>query len=246
MSRRLRRTPGTDVYEPGFVRNLFQDMAATYGLVNVVSSLGFCQRWRARCVGQAPIRPGMAVYDLMCGMGECWPLIDNRLRGRGRLVGLDFSPAMCREARQTGRHLCTLSPALLEEDVLANSIPDASADCVISSFGLKTFSDEQKARLAREIARILRPGGSFSFLGISVPPAPLLRTPYMFYLKHVIPRIGQLFLGDPECYRLLGIYTEAFGDCRLMGRLMQRAGLLVEYRRFFFGCATSLVGRKPA
>jgi demethylmenaquinone methyltransferase/2-methoxy-6-polyprenyl-1,4-benzoquinol methylase len=35
----------------------------------------------------------------------------------------------------------------------------------------------------------------------------------MFYLKHIIPGIGRLLLGNPENYRMLGVYTEKFGNC---------------------------------
>ena len=50
--------PSQDIYEAQFVRTLFDDMAATYGITNFIASLGFCRRWRAQCVALASIRPG--------------------------------------------------------------------------------------------------------------------------------------------------------------------------------------------
>jgi ubiquinone/menaquinone biosynthesis C-methylase UbiE len=73
----------------------------------------------------------------------------------------------------------------------------ASADVVISSFGLKTFDRHQQLQLSQRVADLLRPGGVFSFVEISVPRFWLLRLPYMFYLNHIIPWIGRLFLGNP-------------------------------------------------
>ena len=186
----------------------------------------------------------MTVYDLMTGMGECWHLIHRSLGDDGRLVALDFSPEMCRRAAARRDRLPGLEVEIVEEDFLANSLPSSAADCVVSAFGLKTFSDRQKAVAASEIARLLKPGGVFSLLEISVPSRALLRGPYLFYLKRVIPRIGRLFLGNPDNYRLLGVYTEAFRDASRMGRLLAEAGLEVEHRSFFFGCATGLRGRK--
>ena len=234
------------LFKREFVSGLFEEMAATYGVTNFVSSFGFCQRWRKRCVELADIKPEMNVCDLMTGMGECWQLIGSRLSGEGRLVALDFCPEMCRRAEQRRAVVPDLSVNVLEEDFLANSIPSESADCVVSAFGIKTFSTDQKVVAAEHIQRILKPGGVFSLVEICVPKSPVLRLPYMFYLHHVIPFLGRLFLGNPDNYRLLGVYTAHFRNADLMRFTLGRAGLEVECRSLFFGCASVLYGRKPA
>ena len=81
-----------DIYNPTFVRDLFNEMSRTYGITNFISSFGFCKRWRGQCVAQVALRPGMIVCDLMTGMGECWPPITTALQARGQLFALDFSP----------------------------------------------------------------------------------------------------------------------------------------------------------
>lgn len=235
-----------DIYSPNFVRALFNEMSGTYGVTNFISSLGFCRRWRQQCVGLAPIRPGMTVYDLMTGMGECWHLIARRLEGSGRLLALDLSDAMCRRAMERREKFAGLPIDVVRDDFLVNRLPDASADAVVSCFGLKTFSESQRNVVAREINRILKPGGCFSLLEISVPTWAPLRRPYMFYLNHVIPLIGKLMLGNPDNYRMLGVYTANFGSCATMQAALADCGLDVELRRFFFGCATALCGSKPA
>jgi ubiquinone/menaquinone biosynthesis methyltransferase len=235
-----------EIYQPAFVKRLFNEMAATYGITNYISSFGFCERWREQCVAQAALQPGMVVCDLMTGMGECWGPIQRRLGFEGRLIALDFSQEMCRRGREHCGRFSPLPIQIYEENVLANSIPDASVDRVVSSFGLKTFAPEHQQALAEEIYRILKPGGIFSLLEISVPRQALLRWPYMFYLKHAIPLIGRLLLGNPDNYRLLGRYTEGFGDSRAMGEQLRAAGLTVTCRDYFFGCASGVHGVRPA
>ena len=134
---------------------------------------------------------------------------------------------------------------VLEADALASALAAGSIDCVIATFGLKTLNDEQKDRFAQEIARVLKPNGHFSLLEISVPRQRLLRLPYLFYLKQIIPLIGKLLLGNPDNYRMLGIYTEQFQSCERMGYALQAAGLQVRVKSFFFGCATGVYGYKP-
>ncbi len=233
-----------DIYDPNFVKGLFNEMSKTYGITNYISSFGFCERWRRQCIELAPLAPGMIVYDLMTGMGECWNLINQKLKNEGKLVALDISEVMCSQASRQREQVPALDVSLLNEDFLNNSLSDNSAHCVISSFGIKTFSDDQKVVVAEQIARILKPGGSFSLLEISVPKQPLLRPPYMTYLKYCIPLTGKLFMGNPDNYRMLGVYTERFKDCRLMKSLLEQAGLRVELKDLFFGCATALCGTK--
>jgi ubiquinone/menaquinone biosynthesis methyltransferase len=244
MASRMSTSPD-DLYRPEFVRGLFNEMAGTYGVVNLIASFGFCVLWRRQCTGQLEIRPGEVVFDLMSGMGELWPAVAARIGHGSRLCAIDFSPAMCARSRQTAERLTGIDVELREEDILHNSIPDGVADVVLSTFGLKTFTREQRARLAREVARVIRPGGRLSLLEISVPASVLLRWPYMFYLKYIVPLIGRLMLGNPDNYRLLGVYTSRFRDCSEFAAQCTDAGLRVQMRRFFFGCATAVVGEKP-
>lgn len=234
-----------DIYQPSFVQNLFDEMSQSYGMTNLISSFGFAKRWREQCVQHAQIAPGMTVCDMMTGMGECWPLITGRMQSQGDFIALDFSHAMCRRARMKQAQFSHQRITVLEEDALANSIPAESVDCVISTFGLKTLADPQEQQFAHEIARMLKPGGSFSLVEITLPQSPLLRTPYLFYLKQIIPLIGRLLLGNPDNYRMLGIYTQRFESCAPMASYLRDAGLEATLQPFFFGCASGVHGQKP-
>jgi len=185
------------LYDPAFVRGLFNEMARTYGAVNLVSSFGFAARWRTQCLARLPVRPGWAVVDLMTGMGELCPELARRLGGAGTVRAVDLSPEMCRRARRQARRWPG-RVEVIEGDALEADLPAGSADAVVSSFGLKTFSDRQLGRLVDQVARLLKPGGWFSFVEVSVPPARWVRRPYMFYVKRVIPLIGRAFLGNPD------------------------------------------------
>jgi len=233
--------PARDIYNPIFVRDLFDEMSGTYGAVNLLSSFGFSARWRKQCADEIRFAPNQTIMDLMSGMGEMWPSIIARSDNSRRLQAIEFSPQMCRHACEK---YSGLDIELLEVDVLENRVPDSSVDVITSGFGLKTFSDEQKVTLANQIARMLKPGGQLSMIEISVPNLAPLRLLYMVYLKFVIPLIGQLFLGNPDNYRMLGVYTEAFRDCTKMTECLNAAGLAVSQKQYFFGCATGIIGRK--
>lgn len=92
----------------------------------------------------------------------------------------------------------------------------------------------------------MKPGGSFSFVEISVPPFPLIRGAYTLYLKWLIPWLGRALLGNPDSYRMLGTYTEAFDNAKRFSGCLKGAGLEVTLVSYFFGCATGVRGSKPA
>ena len=227
-------------YDPAFICKLFDEMAATYGRINLISSFGFTVRWRRQVVRDLPLASADCVVDLMSGMGELWHLLAKELPSSARVVGVDISPEMTRRANRQWHFPVEIRVA----DVLTWRSDAAFADVVVSSFGLKTFDREQQHLLAQTVARILKPGGTCSFIEVSVPPFAALRAAYMFYLKRIIPIVGRVMLGNPDCYRMLGAYTEGFGNAAYFADCLDDAGLDVTPTAHFFGCATGVRGVK--
>ena len=228
-------------YDDEYVRSLFDRMGRSYNFVNMVSSFGFSRWWREQCVQLSKIQPGDQVCDLMAGGGECWRPI---LRRTDALVSIDFSTVMVE--RQVGlRSRLSAAVDVRCENALESSLKSESLDVIVCVFGLKTLDSPGLARLATEVARVLKPGGRFSFLEISRADQWWAGPLYRWYLSSVIPTIGKLCLGDIDCYRMLGKYTNAFGSCEVVLPHFERAGLDCRLHQHFFGCATSITGRKP-
>ena len=245
MDRQDRQPEATDWgrYDPGFVRALFDEMSRSYERVNVLTSFGFSRRWRRQAVGSVEAARGEEILDAMTGMGEGWRYLLPAVGRAGRIVAVDLSTGMLRGARREALRLGATNIEVIEGDALDTGLADASVDRVICLFGLKTLSPDQQRRFATEIRRVLRPAGSYSLIEVSVPPNRLLRAAYLFYLTRVIPLLGRLLLGNPDNYRMLGWYTERFGDARAVQPVFEAAGLDATVVSYFFGCATGLVGR---
>ncbi len=233
-----------DRYSNEFVKSLFNEMSKTYGVVNLLASFGFAHFWRRDCIKQIANKNHIQVIDLMAGMGENFSLILRTAPSVTRIQAIDFSSAMVEGMRRRIQHWPPQTIHILEEDVLHSSLASQSADAVYCSFGLKTLTTQQRQLLAKVVKDLLKPGGEFSFIEISVPKLLILRAVYLFYLRYLIPVVGYVCLGNPDNYRMLGFYTENFGDSRQFAIFLQEQGLEVNLTNHFFGCATGVRGRK--
>ena len=233
-----------DVYADAFVESLFDTMSGSYSRMNYITSFGFSEIWRRQCVEAVSIQPGKVTVDLLSGKGECWKSIFKRSDQNSKLIAIDFSDEMNKGAEERKQKYPQHDIKILNENVFDNSIQSNSADFVVSGFGLKTFNDQQLGQLAQEIERILKVGGKFSLIDISVPKGKGLKMFFMFYLKNIIPILGKIFLGNPDSYRMLGIYTTQFGNAEKVAKIFNQHKFEVEYVPYFFGCASGITGTK--
>jgi len=232
------------IYESKFVEELFDNMSGSYSRINYITSFGFSERWRRQCVEELNIQKGAIIVDLMTGMGECWTYILKKDHAVKKLIALDFSKEMIKQANQNKLTYKKQQIEVRKENVFENGIKNEAADYIVSGFGLKTFNERQLKKLAFEIDRILMRNGQFSLIDVSVPQNKLLKIGYMFYLKNIIPIFGKLLLGNPETYKMLGIYTEAYQNSKNVLKIFKAQGFEVEYVNYFYGCASGIKGRK--
>lgn len=176
-------------------------------------------------------------------MGETWEAIKIKLPN-SNLTVLDFSEEMLKHARQKSKKKFNNQISVLQQNILQNQLPDNHYDFVTCAFGLKTFNTEQLNILAGEIKRILKTGGQFTFIEVSKPNNPILKTLYGFYLGKMIPILGKLLLGGPEEYKMLWRYTVQFENANNAKDIFTKTGLTTEFVSYFYGCATGFYGKK--
>lgn len=236
-----------DIYDPTYVAALFDRCSNNYRNWSAVSSFGFVRRWRRECVALLPKNdnPDAVAVDLMAGTGEVWPHLLRRLPSLRRITALDISHKMHTDAVERLHVSRADRITHLEADALTSDLPSDHADILLSTFGLKTFNQAQQIILAQQISRILKPGGHFSLIEASDPKGWLLRPFYRFYLDSILPLVERLFLKGANDFSMIGIYTRNFVDCTHMAEALRDAGLEVTFRKHFFGCATSVSGKKP-
>ena len=197
---------------------MFDRIAARYDLLNRLLSAGIDRRWRTELTRRLPSGDSLVVLDLACGTGD--QLI--ALAGSGRVargVGLDLAEQMLAIGREKISQLkldqiLTLQTGDAEKLDFANDTYDA----VTISFGIRNMTDVRRTLVG--MLRVLKPGGRALILEFSVPSRQAVRGPYLFYLRHILPRLGALISGDSAAYRYLNetIETSPYGEafCKIM------------------------------
>jgi ubiquinone/menaquinone biosynthesis C-methylase UbiE len=141
------------------------------------------------------------------------------------LTGVELSPEMAAIARERLAG-CELNADLQVGDVQALEFDDQSFDTVVSTLTLCTIPDPRQA--AREVYRVLRPGGRFLLLEHVRSPVPVVRA-----VQRALEPLAVRFEAD-HLLRQPRVYLE-------------EAGFDIErFERSKWGIVERIVARKPA
>ena len=176
-------------------RQLFSTIGPTYDRVGAILSFGQDPRWRRFLVSRLPAATGTAVLDVATGTG----LVAEALLRRGfSVTGLDQSRSMLSVARRRFGERVRLVEAAADD----LPFPDASFDHLTFTYLLR-YVDDPAATL-RELARVVRPGGTIASLEFCVPRG-VWRPPWDLYVGVGLPTAGRLVSeGWHEVGRFLG------------------------------------------
>ena len=216
---------------------MFDRISTKYDRINRILSGGIDLYWRQQLIKQIPLWP-VKMVDLATGTGDqLFAAAKKRILTEA--VGLDLSKNMLSIASQKA-DAKNIPASFGVADAQNLPLKSDTFDITSISFGIRNVADPVKC--LSEMHRVLHKGGKALILEFSLPK---IKGPYLFYLRHILPKIGKWLSRDEEAYRYLNETIEAFPYGEDFINLMKQAGFKTSRAiPLTFGIATLYVGVK--
>ena len=198
---------------------IFDQIAVDYDRINRILSLGMDKSWRKKLIQALPDKKNIHLLDLATGTADQLLSLLNSSASIESVWGIDLSKEMLEigKKKMGNRKNVHLSVA----DAQKLPFKENSFDVATFSFGIRNVPNPIKA--LKEIYRTLKPQGKALILEFSLPREPI-KSAYLLYLRHILPRLGGYLSKNKEAYTYLNRTIESFpyGDAFKM--LMKQAG----------------------
>lgn len=210
----------------GRIAGMFDAIAPRYDLLNRVLSAGLDRYWRWRAIRALRLTGRDTLVDICTGTGDVAIAAARARRGARCVIGIDFAGAMlARAARKLSSRSLRGHVFLVRGDATRLPLPCAVADAATIAFGIRNVDVPGEA--CREILRVLRPGGRVAILEFGLPRLSAIRALYLWYFRHVLPRIGRAVSRHEAAYSYLPASVGAFPWGDAFADLLRREGFAV-------------------
>jgi demethylmenaquinone methyltransferase/2-methoxy-6-polyprenyl-1,4-benzoquinol methylase len=225
-----------------YVREMFEDIALRYDLMNTLMTGGRHHAWR-RAAALELVRPGDRIVDVGCGTGDLsFACLE---AGARAVLGLDFARPMVERARRKAAGGAAGRTTFALGDATRLPVADASVDGWCGAFVVRNIPDLDGA--LAEARRVLKPGGRLAILEIPRLEAHPLRPAIRLHLSKVVPLLGRAVSGHASAYRYLPVSVDHFLTPQELTARLRGAGFLMRrVERFMLGTVALHVAERPS
>ena len=228
------------------VQQMFNAVAPKYDFLNRLLSVGCDRQWRKAAVSEFQSFENKAFLDVATGTADIALEMGKMYPKPMQIVGMDFSLSMLKLGNKK------ISNNKLSKDIKlipgsAENIPfkDQSFDGVITSFGVRNFTDAKKG--LREMHRILKPNGIIVILEFSFPKNMILQWLYRYYFEKILPITGRIISGHKIAYSYLPSSVVNFPQGETFKKMLECSGFKnISLKPLTLGIVTLYKGIKNA
>ena len=223
------------------VTEMFDGIAENYDDLNHRLSFGIDRRWRRKTSRLVAKHHPVSILDVATGTADL-AIRMAKDNPNASITGIDLSTEMLTIGqRKINQERFSEQIHLLTADATSMPFPDGVFDTVTVAFGVRNFADREAG--LREMVRVCRDPGLIAVLEFSHPTNLLVKFPYRWYSRQLIPRIGKKVSKHPSAYSYLPASVESFPTTEAFIAMMERAGLDdIRTRVFSGGIATLYYG----
>lgn len=224
------------------VAKLFDEIADHYDRINSILSFGLDKRWRTKALKHLSKEKGLKILDLACG--SCEQIIAfAKKRPDCSFTGADISEKLLDIGREKLSKKNYQIDQLIKASALELPFKDNSYSAVTLSFGIRNMENADKA--LEEAFRVLKKNGKIFILEFSLPRGNLQKKLALFYLKYILPKIGNLLSNHSYAYTYLNETIQTFPSGKEFLELMKRANFTnTQASTMTFGMVTLYMGEK--
>lgn len=227
-----------------YVRDMFNSIAGRYDLMNTIMSVGMDRRWRRYSVALSGVKTGGNALDICCGTGMFVLELVKTVGPKGKVTGLDFSEEMLAVAKERIATLNLKNVNLIQGNAMKLPFADNSFDSVTVGWGLRNVPDI--TQVAKEMYRVVKPGGKVVSLDMAKPSAPVFKQVYWLYFEKLVPFLGKVWAGKEGPYAYLHDSAKAFPHQNKLAEIFAESGMINTRAHDLFGGVVSAVeGTKP-
>lgn len=233
-----------------FVTPMFDVIAPRYDEFTRKFSFGMDAGWKKEALNVAITSANrqLNALDLACGTGDFVLALAHGLPNL-QVLGIDASPRMVDIARNRLFNV-TLPESLRERisvhvgDMMRLDVSDASVDVITAGYGVRNVPDPAKA--VREMARVLRSGGTLVTLDFYRPEFSVWRAVLLGYLRVAGNLVGWWWHRDPVVYGYISRSIDHFMSWQAFSALLEQEGFAVQrvVRHLGGGIAMHVATRK--
>lgn len=203
-------------------RNMFNNIAKRYDLLNHLLSFGMDYYWRKKAIKHITNNP-RKILDVATGTAD-FAISAANLKNV-EIIGIDIAEGMLnigKEKIQKKKLDDIISLQIADSEDLPFN--DNYFDAITVGFGVRNFENLEKG--LSEMYRTVNKGGIVVILEPSIPTSFPLNQIYNIYFHYILPFLGKLISKDNNAYSYLPASVKEFPKKKIFMGYLKKVGFI--------------------